>query len=77
MQIVRQVVSDASNSVDHLRLAPALVQTVFGGADGADGADGAGSISYTSQEDPITWKPVLDSVKGFASLVKDISQVRF
>lgn len=74
MQIVRQVVSDASNSVDHLRLAPALVQTVFGGA---DGADGAGSISYTSQEDPITWKPVLDSVKGFASLVKDISQVRF
>ncbi|KAI0341535.1 WD40 repeat-like protein [Trametopsis cervina] len=64
-----RIVSNANIEVERMRLAPAPVQKMFGTL------EGAGAMVNAIQEDVDAWEPVLDSVKAFASLVQDISQI--
>ncbi|KAI0346188.1 WD40 repeat-like protein [Trametopsis cervina] len=52
-----------------MNVAPVLVQTMLGSIEGAS------IMANTIQEDVVAWGFVLDSIKVFATLVKDISQI--
>lgn len=52
-----------------MSVAPPLVQTVV------SDIEGGGSVMNTIQEDVSAWEPMLESVKAFAGLVKEISKV--
>ncbi|KAI0341545.1 WD40 repeat-like protein [Trametopsis cervina] len=63
------VVSNANIEVDHMPVAPVFVQKTFGNP------EGVGAMANTIHEDADAWGPVLASIKAFASLVQDISQI--
>ncbi|KAI0339508.1 WD40 repeat-like protein [Trametopsis cervina] len=68
-EAVDQVTSHANSNVDNLSAAPVLMQKMFGDT------EGTGTVANTIQEDVIAWEPVIDSIKVFSTLVKDIAQI--
>ncbi|KAI0339513.1 WD40 repeat-like protein [Trametopsis cervina] len=66
---LNEVLNRADNNAKDMSAAPALVQKVLSGAEGASGT------VNTIQDSVAAWEPLLESVKAFAGLVKEISKI--